>query len=730
MEWIQLPNGTWRDKEGKQSQILTNEEYKKNILKQTSSDIPTIPTSTRPVYPGVEGTKPTTPTTTSINDLYNDALSKIQPIVTTTTPSTTGTGSFKTKEDIAATAQNAYNQAQQSLQGLTTGTALLPRTTTDYPLPVTIAQPQIYDDVREKSLAEYQKSLAASDYTKAIGQLQQQGTTNLDNYLNAYPSFQMNQMTDLSKQMANVGTDQQFNIAEKLKSMAQMTPEEKTLYYETLMSGQGNAGQANTLNKLQNLDVNQLNAIINQMQSGNQGQTNDVYNQTLGAKTTSQQQQALQQLQGLDINQINQVINQMQGLNTNQTGNVYNQTLGAAGANSLQQLLQGNIASSLNQDADALASALYQKTANPLQQEFERLRQSTQSSMAGRGLGNSTIVEGALEDPTRSYLSQLQQASLGAQIQGQQFAQSAKEAATNAGLNLSGQLSSQQLQALQQAGVLAGQSEQQNLANLQATGNLTTQAAQQQLAQQQAVANQSNILGSQQLQALQQAGALAGQSEQERLAQLQAAGNLSGQTAQQNLANIQAAGTQSNTLAAQQLQAQQQAAQQYNNTKQLQQSALTSAGSLANQTAAQKLASLQQAGSLSSTIEQINQQKPIVAQQLINQMSQLPGLQQIYSQGQLQNALNAQQQSQNVQLYNTQAQQEEWYKRIEQMNNQMKMAIASLNQVSLPMTQLTTGTNSANLANVIAQQQAQNQLFGNLIGLAGTTNTNPYNTVG
>ena len=64
------------------------------------------------------------------------------------------------------------------------------------------------------------------------------------------------------------------------------------------------------------------------------------------------------------------------------------------------------------------------------------------------------------------------------------------------------------------------------------------------------------------------------------------------------------------------------------------------------------------------------------------------------------------------------------------MNNQMKMAIASLNQVSLPMTQLTTSTNSANLANVIAQQQAQNQLFGNLIGLAGTTNTNPYNTVG
>jgi len=672
-------------------------------------------------------TTPTTPKTEE--EIYNEALSKIKPITTTTTPTTTtGTGSFKTKEDIAATAQNAYNQAQQSLQGLTTGTALLPRTTTDYPLPVTIAQPQIYDDVREKSLAEYQKSLAASDYTKAIGQLQQQGTTNLANYLGAGQSAQMNQMSDLSKQMAGTNYSQQGNIANQLQQMSQMTPKQLSLYYQTLGTGQGTVNQANALKQLQGLSVGQLNSIVNQMQSIGQGQTNEVYNRTLNAGTSAQQQQALNQLQGLNTNQINQVINQMQGLNTNQSNEVYGQTLGAAGANQLQQLLQGSIASSLNPDANALANALYQKTANPLQQEFERLRQSTQSSMAGRGLGASTIVEGALEDPTRSYLSQLQQASLGAQIQGQQFAQAQKEAATTAGLNLSGQLSSQQLQALQQAGALAGQSEQQRLANLQATGNLATQATQQQLAQQQAIANQANVLGGQQLQALQQAGALAGQSEQERLAQLQAAGNLAGQTAQQNLANIQAAGAQSNTLAAQQLQAQQQAAEQYNAARQRQQTALTSAGSLANQTAAQRLAALQQSGSLAGTIEQINQQKPIVAQQLINQMSQLPGLQQVYAQGQLQNALNAQQQSQNVQLYNTQAQQEEWYKRIEQMNNQMKMAIASLNQVSLPMTQLTTSTNSANLANVIAQQQAQNQLFGNLIGLAGTTN-NSYNPV-
>jgi len=157
---------------------------------------------------------------------------------------------------------------------------------------------------------------------------------------------------------------------------------------------------------------------------------------------------------------------------------------------------------------------------------------------------------------------------------------------------------------------------------------------------------------------------------------------------------------------------------------------LTSAGSLATQTAQQQLQGLQQSGNLLSTIEQINQQRPVVAQQLINQASALPGLQQTYGQQQLQNSINAQTAMQNVELYNQQAQQEEWYKRIEQMNNQMKMAIASLNQVSLPMTQLTSNTNAANIANQIATQKENSNLMGNLIALGlGTNQTNPYNTI-
>lgn len=670
MAWTKLVNGTWQNNSNT-NQVISDTEYQKMYGTQPTTTT-TTPTSTKPVYPE------NTTLTGGIASATPDA-------------------SFKTKEDIASAAQNAYNQSKQALEGVTAANALQPKTATDYPLSVGIATPQSYIDVQQSAQKEYQKSLS-NDYMKQIESLNQAARQNLGNYLNAGKSTEMTGMQGLAGQMANQNLLQQQGLSSQIANAGNMSAE-----------------QLSALQQLQGLSPDKLQQLSNQMvDAGNQTAQQQLLTQKYNNLNTSALQQAQNQIlmAGQATSRQDNAEQQLQGLNTNQLQQVYNQTLGASGANQLQNLLQNSISSTLNPSADVLANALYQKTASPLQQEFERLRQSTQSSMAGRGLGASTIVEGALAEPTRDYLSQLQQASLGSQIQAQQFAEQQRQASLSSGLSLAGQLSSQQLQALQQAGALAGTTAQQELANKQASaefanqlaaqglqsatsaGQLASQTAQQQLANTQASSNYQNQLAAQRLQGLQQAGTTTAQAEQQRLA------------------NMQATAGMANQLASQRLQG------------------LTSAGSLATQTAQQQLQGLQQSGNLLSTIEQINQQRPVVAQQLINQASALPGLQQTYGQQQLQNSINAQTAMQNVELYNQQAQQEEWYKRIEQMNNQMKMAIASLNQVSLPMTELTANTNAANIANQIATQKENSNLMGNLIALGlGTNQANPYNTI-
>lgn len=659
-------NGQWR-------YARTNQPVSQSEVDEWKRNNPTVAVTTGP--------NPTTVTTGT----------------TTTTP-TTANASFKTKEDLATAAQNAYNQALQGLQNVTAATALQPRTSTDYPLPVTISTPQSYIDLQQAGQQQYQKALG-TDYLSQIQALNNASQQNLSNYLGSGPSTQMQGMQNVASQMAQQNLGMQQGLVSQIAG-----------------SGMTTAEQQQALKQLGNLNTYQLQDLISRNLSSNYTTTSgqkDVLNRLAGLNTNAQQNIINQILGSAEASNAQQnALQQMQGLNTNQLQNVLQQTLGAQGSSNLQNTLQNAITSTLNPSAESLANALYQKTATPLQQEFERLRQSTQSSMAGRGLGASTIVEGALEDPTRSYLSQLQQASLGAQIQGQQFAEQQRQASLTTGLNLANQLNGQQLQALQQAGALAGTTAQQNLANV---------AAQSELA---------NQLAAQKLQGLQQAGALSESTAQQNLANINAQGNMANQLAAQQIQGLQQAGNLATTAAQQNLANTSAQANLANQLATQKMQGLTSAGALANQTSAQQLQGLQQSGNLLSTIEQINQQRPVVAQQLISQASALPGLQQTYGQSQLQNALNAQTAMQNVELYNQQAQQEEWYKRIEQMNNQMKMAIASLNQVSLPMTQLTSQTNAANIANQINQQTAQNSLIGNLIALGlGTGTTNPYRTV-